>query len=415
MIWDVNKVEENLKMKKLVPWIDLTPRKESYANKKINVVFHIGTATEHWSSVKPLYDSFLEDKKYNVLVVPANSPHIEEDAKRILRDNVPIAKEVELSESIIPDIVIASGFGYNEPYELPTIKIFGKAKMTVGIFSKLVDFDICGTPEKYYEYFGINSRVAHCDYCLADTSLYKRLIEDTNEIRRNKLIEMGHPKFDRVFLSTKEKCYPLNWKKLEGRTVILWAPVHGVYNKKVQWWYTVDVYANRIIKYASEHKEVGLIIRLQNMLIWELIEQGIWSYRDIEALKGFCERSENIIFDDEDSYIPAYSIMDGVITDNRCSVEHTAFPTLKPICILYRNDMELGSDTQDLKEILYSAHNLDDIDKFYEMIVQGNDPMLDIRKRKMNSFVKNFDGKNTERIKEFIEKKFYDKWVLEEC
>lgn len=411
---NINGAEENLRMKNLLPWVDLVPKKELYDNRRINIVFHIGNASAHWSSVRSLYDCFDEDKKYNVIVVSAMSAHPKEDEKAILRDNISVVKEIEFPENIVPDIVIASGFGYHESYELPTVKIFGKAKLTVGIFSKLIDFDICGTPEKYYEYIGINGRISHCDYCIADTSLYRRLIEDTNDDRRNKLIEMGHPKFDKVFLSMKERHYPLGWDKLQGRKVILWAPVHGVYNKRIQWWYTVDLYANRIIKYAMDHKEIGLIIRLHNMLIWELIEQGFWSYRDIEALKHFCASSENIVFDEESSYIPAYSVMDGVITDNRCSVEHTALPTLKPICITYRNDMELGIDTKDLKEILYSAHMPDDIDKFYDMVLQENDSMFEIRKKKIGMFIKSFDGKNTQRIKEFIEKKFYDKWVLKE-
>ena len=38
-----------------------------------------------------------------------------------------------------------------------------------------------------------------------------------DERRRSKLVEMGHTKFDKVFLSTREKNYPPGWEKLKGR------------------------------------------------------------------------------------------------------------------------------------------------------------------------------------------------------
>lgn len=404
------KAEENLMMGKLIPWLELTQQNKPFRNQKINVVFHIGAAAEHWSSTKPLYDLFCKDNKYNVMVVPLDSPRFEEDKKRIRKDGVQIIKEVEFPEDIEPDIVIASGFGFQEPYTFSTAKIIGRAKIIIGIFDRLIDFDIGGgVTERYYAHFGRNGRIKYCDYYIADTSLYRQLVKDTDERRRSKLVEMGHTKFDKVFLSTREKNYPPGWEKLKGRKVILWAPVHGVYDRKIQWWYTLDLYAGSILKYAMEHKEAGLVVRLQNILIWELIEQGFWSYKELQVLKDFCRESENIVFDEEPSYIAAYSVMDGVITDNRCSVEHTALPTLKPICITYRNDMELGTDTQELKEILYEARSGEDIEKFYEMILHGRDPMRENRKENMGNFIKNFDGKNTQRIKNFIEDRFYEK------
>lgn len=414
----ISETFENLNIRNLFPDLDFLATDLEDKEKKINIIFYIKYAASSWGGIKLLYDCFIKDDKYHVAVVPASTTddgamYIQEDIKRIQKDNVEIIDENNLVEYLKPDIVIVTGYApMMEECSLAAARILGGAKLSIGIYNRLLDV---GSYEDghHIEQNMNRGSMALCDYCIADASLYQWITKDTSEIKKEKYIELGHPKFDHVWSTLHKKEYPLAWEKLRDKKVVLWAPIHGLDRNGIGWWwYTFDVYAKHIIEYVVQHQEIGLIIRLQNVLIWELLKLGIWKYRELEAIRKYCEESLNIVFDENPSYANAYSIMDGVITDSLASVEHTALPTLKPICVAHRSSAkDTAKDSgmpllQRYEDILYNAYSIEDIDTFFGYIASGKDPMLDIRREKMSDYVKSCDGKNAQRIKDFIESKW---------
>lgn len=245
------------------------------------------------------------------------------------------------------------------------------------------------------------------DYYLVDSLLYQE-IKETSPLQ-DKVVEMGNPKFDGIYEKSKQKLYEGIWRKLKGKKTILWTTDHGVYNDKVTADITFDLYANTIFSWALLNKEVGLIVRLHPTFIREMLNGKYWSKNDLNTIIDYCNSTPNIIWDDTNSYDIAYSLADGILTDSRCGITISALPTLKPICLLYRSDMNVESFHEDLmKEIYYSAHELQEVIDFLEMIKAGQDTMLEKRKAASKKYIKNFDGKNGERIKNFIEKKFQE-------
>lgn len=412
---------ERLNVRSLFPDADFRTADLKDKNKKINLIFYIKYAASSWGGIKSLYDCFLKDDKYHVVVVPASTAdsgalYMKENVKRLQKDKVEIVDEDHVLEHLNPDIVIVTGYApMMETCSLAAARILGGAKLSVGIYNRLLDVGFHEDGQHIERNMNRGS-MALCDYCIADASLYRLITKDASETQKEKYVELGHPKFDNVWDALYKNDCPPAWEKLKGKKVVLWAPVHGLNRDGIGWWwYTFDIYAKHIIDYAIQHKEIGLIVRLQNVLVWELLELGIWKYKELEIIKKYCEESPNIVFDENSSYVNAYSVMDGVITDSLASVEHTALPTMKPICIAHRDSVKDKAEAARMpllrryEDILYNAYSLEDIDTFLGNIASGKDPMLGIRQEKMGDYVKSCDGKNAQKIKDFIEKKYFDR------
>jgi len=142
-------------------------------------------------------------------------------------------------------------------------------------------------------------------------------------------------------------------------------------------------------------------------LIYELKEAGLWCEEDLEELKQYCMKSENVVFDDTFTYDAAYSLADAIITDAYCGITCSALPLLKPMLLLYRTKDSMPYH-KEIAECTYSAMSCDEIDKFIKKVLNGEDTKYDLRKENASKCVKNFDGKNGWRIKEFLKQKYWN-------
>lgn len=152
---------------------------------------------------------------------------------------------------------------------------------------------------------------------------------------------------------------------------------------------------------------MGIIFRPHPTLIVELLDAGIWSKKDLQIIKEYCDQSENLIFDDTLTYDRAFSCVDGIITDAFCGITCSALPTLKPICLTYRSENDLPYH-EDLASCFYSAHNADELKVFMNIIKNDEDTMMEVRKSAAKKYIKHFDGKNGYRIKTFIKEKYLE-------
>ena len=247
------------------------------------------------------------------------------------------------------------------------------------------------------------------DYYLFDSLLYHDIVNAG--YGSDRVVEMGNPKFDGIFENIQKKQIPEGWKKIlwgEGvKRVILWTTDHGVHDGKITEDVTLDLYGKHLFEYAESHAETGFIFRPHKALIRELQDAGLWCEEDLEELKQYCMRSGNIVFDDTFTYDAAYSVADAVITDAYCGITCSALPLLKPMLLLYRTKDSMPYH-KEIAECTYSAATNEEIDEFIAHVVLGEeDPKYELRKINAAKCVKNFDGKNGWRIKEFLKQKYW--------
>lgn len=237
------------------------------------------------------------------------------------------------------------------------------------------------------------------DFYLYDSLIYQ-------EIKRSsyfseKIVEMGNPKYDGIYARTQKKEYFGRWEKLRGKKSVLWAISHGVGIT------AFDIYAKAVFEYANSNPEMGLIFRPHSSFVDEMLEYGYWSKADLKKLKEYCDSTVNVVYDDSESYEISMAVSDGILTDVFCGIICSALPTLKPICVAYRSK-EVIPCHKKLLERYYSAHDTKDIKRFFDMILNEKDRMLHLREAACKEYVKNFDGKNSIRVKEFVREKYIE-------
>jgi hypothetical protein len=138
---------------------------------------------------------------------------------------------------------------------------------------------------------------------------------------------------------------------------------------------------------------------------------GLWTKSDYEMFKMYCDKSENIIWDETTDYGLSYKIADCVFTDINCGIIVSALTLDKPMCILRRFD---GRDCLVLHPDVISHHNVvnnpEELFDFLERVNAGEDPNAELRRDALNKFVSHYDGKNGQRIKDSIESEYIEKF-----
>lgn len=411
-----NEIEEEYKKRKGLTGFDerfaiknILPGeiKEKISDKiKVRIVHATHTI---WNSVASLCETFETDPRFDLLFICTNRG-LEDDQKisrQMEQGKHKFVMEMQYDAQIDrPDILLVSGMG-------GTIR--GRQLIGIREYTKL----IVAVPSVVQRYaysveenwkLHIELKTYQPDYYLLDSLLYYEL--RNSQIFSDNMIEMGNPKFDEIYKVCKQKYYPEEWEaKLKGKKTILWTTTHGKWidsSEDMTDHVAFDLYAKPLFEYAAQHTDMGFIFRPHPALIRELLMYQYWNETDLEEIKRYCEESDNIIWDENDTYESAYSVADAVITDVLCGIVVSALPTLKPICVLYRNDKEIVPLHREIVENYYSVHNRRELGEFLDMVRRGEDPMLEQRKKVSKRYVKHFDGCNGERIKEFVMQKYYE-------
>lgn len=371
---------------------------------KIKVRF-IHYAYTVWNSMRTVCEQFEMDSRFDVLVICHGGAdgmidalekaknQMETEQHRYILDSQYSAKDDR------PDILIFGGYGMGDGSWCPRgvreyTRMIVSVPMTVRMYH--------GSMEKEWKSLGGGFREYQPDYCLVDSLLFNK-IKDSH-IYSDKFVEMGNPKFDGIFNACQQKSYIAGWEKLKGKKTILWATaheIHGLSGTNTEY-ITFDLYAKHIFAYADQHPYMGFIFRPHPLLIKELLIYGYWSENDLAEIRQYCDKSPNIVWDETYTYEAGYSVADAVLTETQCGIMVSALPTLKPICVMHRSDEDIVPYNKEGVESCYSARCEKDLTDFFDMVQEGRDPMLEQRREVSKKCVKHFDGRNGERIKNFI-------------
>lgn len=349
-----------------------------------------------WNSIKTICSSFKNDNKYDVLIIVNK----EKEAEQMEMEHYSFVTlaEYDIKEDK-PDILVVSNVW--DRNEIRNCRKYTSLIIAVPSIMIRHAYSIDG----FWNLIRMGFERFCPDYYLFDSLLYEEIKE--SKYYFNGIIEMGSAKFDGIYMTSLEKEYPEEWKKLKGKKVILWACDHGILEDKITDYVTFDIYAKGIFDYIKEQPEVGIIMRFHRLFVEEMIENHCWSQKDIKTLREYCSVAPNLVWDENNSYDVAYSIADAVLTDALSGIIYSALPRLKPICMLFRNRKVKLFHPQ-FSDVCYSAFNPAELKVFFDMIVNDEDPKFQMRSQMNKKYIKYFDGKNGERIKSFIENVYFD-------
>ncbi len=197
------------------------------------------------------------------------------------------------------------------------------------------------------------------------------------------IVVWGHPKADYVSgVKNNKQNIPDEWKqKIHGRKTILWTPHHLV-NENDEATGTFLIWGASILDKMEAERGLAFIFRPHPMLTGNLINSGKYTAAMIEDLRDRIDKSENIIWDDNEQYYYSFCASDAIITDGTTFCIEYLY-TKRPILLTPRNMSKFYS-YEDMLKSYYIANDSNDIDNFISMIKNGKDPL----KEKRNAFYK---------------------------
>lgn len=361
----------------------------SEANSKIKIRFFFWGGYNLWNAIESVVEAFLKDDHYDVLVVFSSF-----DSKTIYRatkNNINFTlKDHYVVENDSPDITI-----YNWKDVYYSCK---SIKYSVQIPATIIDGGISSLDSKSI----LDSLVdeSKVDDVLVEKNLYRL----SSGLNYEKWREFGNPKFDLIYnyVNGLAPCAGV-YDKIKDKCIFLWAFDHNWKIKSSSF----DLYIKTILSIFLRRKESALIIRPHRNFTIELVQSQIWSKDELTYLKNYCENTENIIWDDTLDYGEAYGLADAIITDVNCGICISALPLDVPISVLCRYDgNECLPQYPEVYENLYKIKSETEVESFVDMVLSGDDPMKRDRELLRERYISNFDGKNGERIKEFISKRY---------
>lgn len=394
-----DRLENQFALKNILPY-NLYDKVETCGKIKVRIAYQTSTS---WNAIRTIVQAFNEDEKYDLKII--GTEYVESIEKALVEkqceaENIAYVWSSEyIPEEDMPDIFIVS-------------HLFGQVDYKIAEYSKLVIYASMSlilygkTAEVYWSHLDRYIEKCNPDYYLCDTLLFNEL--NKFGYKADKLVELGNAKFDGIYSALQRRELPKDWKKLENKKIITWLTDHGVHEEYIEQEVTFDKFAKTVFRYAQENSDVGIIFRPHRSFLRELVKYNLWSKKDFEIFRKYCDSTSNVIFDETDSYDEAISCADAIIMDAYSGTICSVLPTLKPICVTYRFKEEKVY-YEELLSCYYSAYENKDIVEFIENMRNGKDDMYELRKQAAAKFVKNFDGNNGRRIKEFIEQKYFEK------
>lgn len=358
----------------------------------------VHTTQNAWNSLKTVCLAFKTEPGIELLVIGGLD---NDEIKKRQTEDIGV-KYIHWSgysaKEDLPDILIVS-HPYDNDTQLEGIEKIAKLRVVMSM--QLLTY--CNSINEFWKQQNSAFGRYKPNMYIYDSLIYKYL-ETQGNLPKN-VYEMGNAKFDGIFCALQEKKHPYEWRKLEGKKIILWTTDHGVINGEGRDDVTFDLYAKPIFQYFHDRPELGIIFRPHSTFIYELLDEGIWTEDDLKSLREYCVHSENIVFDETENYDAAYSVSDAIIADAHCGIVCSALPTGKPICLTY-----VSREERDYHEEIVSAYHKaycpEDLYAFFEMVRRGDDLYQKEREELAAKYIKHFDGKNGMRMKDFLLKKY---------
>lgn len=202
----------------------------------------------------------------------------------------------------------------------------------------------------------------------------------------------GHPKFDRSIKSTLLPNHIA--EKAKGKKIVLWTPHFSV--GKPATWSTYMLYSEKIFSEVSRRDDLLLLLRPHPLFFRTMIEKKLWTLEEEASFRQKIEDSSNMALHEASEYDDAFSAADALMTDVG-SFLLEFLPTTKPILYLHHPDGLGMNDDESLTRVLYTADRDEDIADFFEMLVRGDDALLEARRDALPEYLHGLNdnvGKN---------------------
>lgn len=371
---------------------------------KVRLIYWGGNGGYFWNVYKSLIEEFMQGDRYDVKVI---SYYNDEALIKILSESrikYEMLKEWDMNSDKADILIISPIFtllGYSDDF---LKRLRACSKILVAIPSGLI-FTQRFSVERL-KIFVSRLKNVEIDYIILDALMFQMCMK--NHIQDSCIVEIGNPKFDTIYTQSKTNLrIPESWKKINNKLIVLWLVDHDWQEGTNV---SFDIYAKAIFSYFQNEKNVALIFRPHPVFIRDMLHiYKMWTQSDVDELHRYINNSKNIIWDELPDYSLSYQLADAMMMEIGTGTIISALSMQKPIALLYRNDCKVKEFHPEVTDSYYHCFNENDAIDFIEKMKQNKDPLKKKRKIAFEKYISHFDGKNGQRIKNFLFEAYKEK------
>ncbi|MBA4697749.1 MAG: class I SAM-dependent methyltransferase [Legionella sp.] len=387
----------NASLNKKVHIVPLMP------NERIRVVFFFQSVTT-WPSLKSLWQACEEDKRFQPILILVPFQYMDRELSLydearafLIKENMSFYNAASFQLELFKPHIAFLQNPYND--SLPGhLSLASLNKNGVRIAYVPYGLEIGGGGLNLQYQFNLPiHQIAWKIF--ARSERHKKMFAKYCKSGSGHVVVLGHPRLDTlkdVFPGTDDKALV---HQIAGRLVIMWNPHFTV--GKPAGWSTFDQYVNFILETTEKNPDIFLLIRPHPLLFTTMRQAGLWEHENEALFRSTISRINNCFLDESDNYHMAFSLANAMISD-ASSFLLEFFATEKPLLYL-ENPIGYGlNDDEAIVQFLYKGTSTTDIENFFTMIRNQQDPLVEVRKKAIPLFFNGLDSHVGEAIKDYL-------------
>ena len=245
---------------------------------------------------------------------------------------------------------------------------------------------------------------SHCYFIFADNDSTEGYCKANHalacKLGTQKIVKTPFPRFD--LMNKWKGCEPEHWKlkKEEVKKRIIWTPR----------WATEEelggtnffTYKDFFFDFAKKHPECDFLFRPHPLAFENFIKTGLMSEEEVREFKETCKKGTNIQLDERKEFLDSFASADILVSDLSGVIEDFLV-TGNPL-VFCSYETEFNEANEKLVEGFYMPHNAEELEEILETLIRGEDSRKDRRQQLVKEILGENDGKNGERIIDFIRK-----------
>ena len=228
----------------------------------------------------------------------------------------------------------------------------------------------------------------------------KKMCRDKLWFSKSHTLVTGYPKLD--YFDTSKKLNPTVWKRGLSSDVkrILWTPRWTTSEGNCHFFEYKDFFHT----FCDEHKKIDFVFRPHPLCFQNFLKTGELSEKELENMRLKYTSSSTMSIDENYDYQDTFLTSDILISDiSSMLIEY--FITGKPIIYTYKIGF-FNDFGKEFEQGFYWVKNKAELRETLNMLIQGNDPLFERRKRIIQEMIYRPEGGAGERIKELLYEDF---------
>ncbi len=361
---------------------------KSRAKDRIKIAFLVSSYSI-WSSMKTVYESALQNDRCIVDLIYVRSIHTNENDEKI---------KAEQQDYTKAGYALKTSENYNIINEKPDIVVTGLPYSTREAGFNIDDIEKIGARCVYLPYgmvfetnwpelIRLRYRIAM--FYLAWMTCYNDE-EEAENARKNywgnkeSIYVTGSPRIDllkRINANSYSEYKERIIKKANGRTIALWNTHHSIESDEMSFssW---KKFGESIIKYIKNNNEMFFIWRPHPY--FPIALKKYLGEKKYESFMNEINKIENLIIDDEESYLKSFSVSDFFISDASSMAKEYLFLD-KPVIVTVSDKKIVSSEN--IEKCTYVVDNYEKFETACNSLKAGKDIKSQNRRNYIDTYV----------------------------